>query len=43
MTKINSETTFQNVTAIFLSAALLSGGWTKYMYKVTHHFTQDTF
>lgn len=43
MTKINSEATFQNVMAIFLSATLLSGGWTKYMYKVTHHFTQDRF
>lgn len=43
MTKINSEATFQNVTAIFLPATLLSGGRTKYMYKVTQHFTQDRF
>lgn len=35
MTKINSKATFQNVMAIFLLALLLSGGRTKYMYKVT--------
>lgn len=43
MTKINNEATFQNVTAIFLPATLLSGGRTKYMYKVTQQFTQDRF
>lgn len=43
MTKINSEAAFQNVTAIFLPAPLLSGGRTKYMYKVTLHFTLDRF
>lgn len=39
MTKINNEATFQNVTAVFRPATLLSGGQTKYMYKVTQHFT----
>lgn len=43
MTRINSEATFQNDTAIFLPATLLSGGRAKYMDKVTQHFTQDGF
>lgn len=37
-TKINSKATFQNVRSSFLRTGLLSGGRTKYMYKVTSYF-----
>lgn len=41
MTKINSEATFQNVTAVFLPLTLLSGGQSRYMYKVSHRLSND--